>query len=63
MNTTKTKCKFCYDKGYFTELIGGERVTSDFGRLVRYNSGYREVKNYCTKCAKGKRMKLKAGKK
>lgn len=51
------KCKNCYDKGFFTQLIGGTRTATDFGKLEYHFTASEIRKNYCTKCAKGRRLK------
>lgn len=51
----KPKCKDCWDKGYATELIGGYHMSADFIGEKSYDTGMKELKNFCH-CAKGKRM-------
>ena len=49
------KCKYCWDKGYSTELIGDTMASPDFVGDMRtiIEAGYVR-KNYCRRCAKGK---------
>ena len=54
------ECKFCCDKGWHSELIGGYRIAPDFENDVEYLSGNKIVANYCPKCKKGKRLKNEA---
>lgn len=54
------KCFDCYDKGYFTKMIGGTEGYTDWGALKKIKfSGAEVIKVYC-KCAKGKRLKRNA---
>ena len=50
------KCKNCWDKGYFTQIVR-VHTSADFFADEETDE-VKEIKNYC-KCAKGKRLKNK----
>jgi len=63
MKLKKPKCKYCWDKGYSTQLVDIVKTHLDckiFGKHQKLpGSGIIERKIYCTKCNKGKRLKKK----
>lgn len=50
------KCTFCWDKGWSSELTGGHYIAGDFEGDKSYHTGMIEVKRYCMKCKKGRKM-------
>ncbi len=59
MDTEKTQkgiCLYCWNKGYFTEMIGGVIAYGDFIGDKTFKSGAKIQYNYC-KCDKGKQLR------
>ena len=56
-NTRKTKCKYCFGKGFSTQLIGGRTSATDFGKIEYHETGMEQLKKFCTKCKLGREMK------
>ena len=59
MKSKKPKCKYCWDKGYSTQLVNVHEY-KDLGMPNRGKMLERKI--YCTKCNKGKRLKRNANK-
>lgn len=49
----KPKCKFCWDKGYATQLRN-IHTGADFN--IKASDKMEEIKMYCRRCKKGKKM-------
>lgn len=49
----QTECKLCYDKGYYTELMGGQTLHPDFEGDKTTKTGPILIVRFCT-CKQGK---------